>query len=159
MHRDAIRDVMVMTTGEDNEELTAAPDQKRGDITRTVATHRATTVTSKVTMRQLPTKRSGHGVATRIVTNERTYVVEALRLPGASKSPTLYTARGKVIECDGLDHQRNDKLKTVSFSVPRSCMGNPRWVRIGVGVFRMNHGPKTFFDDSHRDGLAGPWTI
>ena len=156
VHRDAVGDVVSV---DESEEITPAPDQKRGDVTRTVANHRAQRVTFKVKMRELPRRASMHGVSTRIVTKQRSYSLDILRVPGLGKDPVLSTRRGKVIECDGLTDTRNDKRRTVSFSVPRSCLGNPRWVRLGSRVFHMSNGTKAFLDESHRDGLDRPRNI
>lgn len=159
VHRDAVGDVVSLSIEDESEELTPAPDQKRGDVTRTVANHRAKRVVFKVKMRELPRRASMHGVSTRIVTKQRSYSLDIFRVPGFGKDAILSTRRGKVIECEGLSHTRNDKRRTISFSVPRSCIGNPRWVRLGAGVFHMSNGTKAFVDESHRDGLDRPRNI
>jgi hypothetical protein len=158
VHRDAVGDVVSMSMEDESEELTPAPDQKRGDVTRTVANHRAKRVTFKVKMRELPRRASMHGISTRIITKQRSYSLDIFR-PGFGKDAILSTRRGKVIECEGLSHARNDKRRTVSFSVPRSCLGDPRWVRLGAGVFHISNGTKAFLDESHRDGLDRPRNI
>ncbi|MDP3891451.1 hypothetical protein [Nocardioides sp.] len=161
VHRDAVGDVVAMTFDFESgsEEVTPAPQQTRGDITRSVVQHRAKRVTFKVSMRALPRKFAMSGLFTRVKTDKRSYSVDVVRMPGFGKDAILSTRRGKVVECDGLTHERNDKKRFIAFSVPRECLGNPRWVRLGAGVFHMSNGEKTFLDESHRDGMKNSNSI
>ncbi len=52
-----------------------------------------------------------------------------------SGESVLYKKSGMPIRCAGFDHTIDYTANTVQLSVPRSCVGNPRWVEVNyVGL-------------------------
>ncbi|MDP3891450.1 hypothetical protein [Nocardioides sp.] len=159
VHRDAVGDVVSLTAEADNEQFTPAPKAKRGDITRSVARHRAKRVTFKVRMREMPRRLHLTNFHTRVVTDKREYGIDVYNLPGPASEPMLAVRDGGVVECKGLTYERNHKLRFVRLSVPRACIGGPRWVRLGASVFHLADGRPLFLDESHRDGIDDSHSI
>lgn len=60
------------------------------------------------------------------------------------------TAEGD-IPCAGLRHRFDYANDVVTWTIPRSCIGRPRWVRVGIGAAR---GSESYFiDDAFRRGF------
>jgi hypothetical protein len=55
------------------------------------------------------------------------------------------------IECDGLRGRLSNRSDTVELRVPRSCLGNPRWIRFGSGTGVVRNGFQDR-DDARLDG-------
>ncbi|MDP3891552.1 hypothetical protein [Nocardioides sp.] len=149
VHRDAVGDVGSFT--DESENFTTLPGQKVGDVVRSVGKHKGKRVSFSVKMRALPKTKHSHGVVTRIVTNKKTYFADAHSAPGLG-SDVFLTRNGKLIDCAGMRHKRSAKRNTITLSVPRSCLGNPRWVKLGGGVYWLK-GNKSFVDESHRTSI------
>ncbi|MDP3891553.1 hypothetical protein [Nocardioides sp.] len=149
VHRDAVGDVASFTDGD--ESFTTVPGQKVGDVVRSTGKHKGKRVSFSVKMRALPKTKHPHGVVTRIVTNKKTYFADMSRVPGLGNDVFL-TRNGKLIDCVGLRQKRSAKRNTLTVSVPRSCLGKPRWVRLGGAVY-WSPGNKTLVDESHRTSL------
>lgn len=72
-----------------------------------------------------------------------------------SGETVLYKKSGMPIECAGFDHAIDYTANTVQLSVPRSCVGNPRWVEVNyVGLGNVEDpesetGYRTFEDSAH----------
>jgi hypothetical protein len=137
----------------ESETPSPAPTVQNGDITRTVMKHADRRISIRVQFADL--RRVGmRGEVARIVTNEgvRRDVMIFAGLTSWRGEADMTRPNGKPVECDiahKIDYDRN--VVTVSF--PRSCVSNPRWVRLGVGSFWMeNEGSKSYADDAQLDG-------
>jgi hypothetical protein len=150
-HLDARGD-LISYSGQSDEE-TAAPNVKNGDIVRTALHHRQHRIAVRIKFVDL--RRVGfRGDAFRIVTNQGVRRdVMAFAGPGTWRGEAeMMRPNGNPVECDiklGIDYDKN----VVTMSFPRSCVKDPRWVRIGVGSFwAQMEAEKAFMDDAQRDG-------
>jgi hypothetical protein len=135
------------------EEQTPAPNVKNGDIVRTAIHHRQHRIAIRVKFADL--RRVGfRSDGIRIVTNEGVRrEVMTMAGPGMWRGEAeMYRPNGRPVECDiklGMDYDKN--VVTVSF--PRTCVSDPRWVRVGVASFwAQKDSEKAFVDDAQRDG-------
>ena len=126
---DAPNDVVAFTGSTD----TAAHDQTNGDILRSTIRHRARKVV--LTMRFSDLNGSGYTVyAYAIRTSKTTRNVSLVTFPGHHSGKVLMTtSRGKTVHCRisrSIDYTAN----TATVGVPRSCLGRPRWVKVGMAM-------------------------
>lgn len=120
------------------------------DLTRIVVTHGRARVTASARVRDL---RPG---SARVADLD-------LLVPGRDLYTASLTARGvsltryggSEVDCPGLSAAFHDTRDRVTWSVPRSCLGSPRWVRPGVSLLRFPgaSGLRSLFDDGLRRGL------
>jgi hypothetical protein len=135
------------------EEEAPAPTMKNGDIVRTVLQHRQHRIAVRIKFADL-TRAGFRGDGIRIVTNDGVRrEVTAFAFPGMWRGEAEMTRpNGQSVECDvkvSMDYDKN----VVAMSFPRTCVKDPRWVRIGVMSFWMNmKTEKAFVDDAQRDG-------
>jgi hypothetical protein len=67
--------------------------------------------------------------------------------------------RERAIRCSGLKWEIDRERATVAVSIPRWCIGRPRWVRVGIGVVTMptSDGADSgtiYADDALRHGIG-----
>ncbi|WP_188779886.1 hypothetical protein [Marmoricola endophyticus] len=82
---------------------------------------------------------------------------------GGKTQPDRYFARrnGTEVKCRKLTSSMDYAAKQVKVSIPRACLGNPRWVRVGAGegTFTgsfLDDNPITLFvDEAGRTGRTG----
>ena len=71
----------------------------------------------------------------RVKTSSGSFDVLVERLGG---KPITSIGRGsKVVECRGLKAKVDLVAGTVTTSLPTTCIGNPRWVQVGVGAIAL----------------------
>lgn len=164
--KDAVGDAVTITYHQDPESeeevLAPAPDEKIVDITHTVVQHRPHQMRVTVRFRDLEiVHRSASDwliAKIRVATPQANYWLGA----GISRRPgemSLFEGRHRHVECRGMDWSLDEQTDRLVASVPRTCLGAPRWVRVGVRVDRAVAAPETapaerFFDDGHRAGSA-----
>jgi hypothetical protein len=161
VHRDARHDVM-RTGGPRDEELVPAPRASEFDVVRTLVTHRRHDVEIKLRFAEL----QRHAMRMEFAT------IRTGRQPGDNYALTLVVAPGMIAvqltnatgpaRCWDMGYRINFRRNTISMSVPRSCLGNPRWIRAGVGAIGFNGSlffkkgdNHLYFDDAMNDGFAG----
>jgi hypothetical protein len=66
----------------------------------------------------------------------------------------LYTGSGYVLTCDGLSATVDRIRNTFRVSVPRSCLGQPRWVRAHVQYDVLTHNGDELVDFNPRSPLS-----
>ena len=109
----------------------AAPRAADPDITRVTGRHGAHRLVSRVTARnvsrdtamgrsKVATRRGGFNLFS--VLDEPVTVIQPAGPP-------------REVRCPGLRTRRNVARDTVVVSVPRRCLGNPRWVRAGAVLY------------------------
>ena len=75
-----------------------------------------------------------------------------------SGETVLYKQSGMPIKCAGFDHAIDYTANTVQLSVPRSCVGDPRWVQVNyVGLGNVEDpesasGYRNYEDSAHHAG-------
>lgn len=157
---DATGDVTVSTCDSNDENCTdvLAPTAKQPDIIRAVSSHTSTQVKAFVKYAELgPAGTRLHQM--RVVTGAGRHV----RL-------TLVTVDGRMvvrdltrdsdnrkIACSGLVAKVDNSLNTVLLSVPRSCIGNPGYVRVGFGGAIFNE-TNWRSDDANVSGISSSST-
>jgi hypothetical protein len=72
---------------------------------------------------------------------------------------------GKVLDCGGLTGRTRFGVNTLRITVPRACLGNPRWVRFQGKAESYAEEDGLFIDDAQVAGpksqyaTAKPWTL
>lgn len=142
----------------DSDTATAEPGVANGDIVRTVLRHNTGRISARVKLAELRRIGEVSGTFLRVLTNEGiTRDVSIYAGPNMWRGQAEMSRRnGNTVACDithKIDYDRN--LVTLSF--PRSCVSNPRWVRIGLGASWANSGFQKFYlDDSQISGQVNP---
>lgn len=145
--KDAKRDAVSFTF--ESEDQTAAPDNATADIVRVKVNHARGAIRFRAKLRDL----SGPSltlVGAEIKTNQKRYSLIFTRT-GKRTSLDLTTATGKAIKCAGMQRSSDVDTDVVKFSVPRTCLDRPRWVRAGVGCAVVDE-EVVFADDALREG-------
>ncbi|AIY18074.2 hypothetical protein KR76_17190 [Pimelobacter simplex] len=135
-HDDAVGDVVRETMGEPGAELTPAPERTSIDITRVVANHKGRNLTIKVR-----TRSAMKGVlmsTSTIRTPSKRLMLMSSRIPMFGSSLDLYDINTKrrdpSVRCPGLKRTFDKSRTVMTTTIPRSCLGNPRWVRFSVDL-------------------------
>jgi hypothetical protein len=133
----------------ETETTTPAPEVKDADILRTVLRHNARRIVVRVKYAELRHRGQLFSQGIRIVTNE-----------GVRREASIYAAphmwrgqsdmgrpNGNPVDC-AIKHAINYDTNVVTLSFPRSCVSDPRWVRLGVGAFWMDGQSNVYVDDA-----------
>ena len=150
-HTDAAHDVgRSVRDSSDHETVTPAPRRTDGDVLSSTVRHRARSV--QVELRLASLRRSGLAVgeSLRIVTDQgvrRDVTVQLV--PGTGRTTVYVEGRdGQDRPCPGITARMDFARATTSVTVPRSCLGRPDWVRVGVGAFKQTGENTYYFDDA-----------
>ncbi|WP_408895993.1 hypothetical protein ACJ5H2_13870 [Nocardioides sp. R1-1] len=150
-HTDATGDVLDLTLSDhDVVGAAPAPDRAEGDVHTVVVKHTRGKVKVRTAMRALPAAR-GWVTVGHIVTPHGRYEARAIFLVEGGRSLFLVRKPGRkesLARCSGLRGVFDRTGGTVSLRVPRSCLGNPRWVRVNVSVYDWNGDFSTYADDA-----------
>ena len=144
--QDAERDVRSFT-GTSN---TTAPETATadGDILVVRMTHTDRRIEVRIQFADLQKTGDVRGHVVRVVTNEGVHR-DALLVAGpqfwAGRSE-LDRPNGNKVRCS-VRHSIDYTAHVVTIGFPRSCVSNPRWVRLGVGSFT-SVDQKTYVDDA-----------
>lgn len=142
---DPARDVVkvAIPSGEESD----APANKTVDVTRFATRHRGDRVRLVVEVREL-----GDHIALqlRIRTPRKSYF-GYVENEGGTLFKGLSTKNGSAV-CPGrIGAGISPSADTVSFTVPRGCIGKPRWVRTGA-LASTGSSDNSWYDDARRDG-------
>ena len=143
----------------ESEVPTPAPATRNGDILRTTFNHRVHRITVRAKFADL--RRVGfRGDGIRIVTNEGVRrEVSVFAYAGAWRGESEMTRpNGEPVEC-AVTHKIDYDTNVVTVGFPRSCVSDPRWVRLGLGSFWANSGGRVFADDAQIDGRINQETV
>ena len=172
-HHDQTRDVIELFAGESpvTGDLRLAPGNRTTDVTRVVMRHTPNRVIVRTHFRDL-NARTGFEIYQ--IQTDRGFaqgmqllgdnvggplVARAAGLPRAAAQSShrfeLYTDQGPV-ECEGLTYWAHRKADRARMSIPRECLGNPRWVRMGAAAISFDMDAERVLAD---DALAGPLTL
>ena len=149
---DSTKDVISQT---DDGAETKAPDHTEGDVRSSYveyAPRRVVAAMSYVGLTQTPDL-AGHVFS--FHTNKgRVRDVTVLAGPGHwAGRAEMTTGRGRHVRCRvarTIDYTQH----RISISVPRSCLGKPRWVQVGMGMVTVK-GNTFFGDDALTNGTLG----
>lgn len=155
-HTDATGDVTVSTCDDnDNCTETLAPTAKQPDIVRVVTSHTSTQVKAFVKYAELgPAGLRMHVL--RVVTGSGRHLhYSFVTEDGHAVLKELDRDSGAKVACSGLVAKVDNTLNTVLLSVPRSCLGNPSYVRVGFGGAVVTAGTRWRADDAFVSGVTG----
>lgn len=153
--RDAARDVVSQDVDADAHPTRPEPTRDEGDALSMTATHGAKAVRIKVRLARL-TPRSAEAVVhvfdlrTDKGRAELTVYVDGRRTQGER----MWSVRGRDRTCAGLRSRVDYGAETVRVVIPRRCLSNPRWVRVGAGT-GMFQDELLYADDVSVDGRVG----
>ncbi|MGA8209735.1 MAG: hypothetical protein WB441_05530 [Nocardioidaceae bacterium] len=154
---DARHDVVRGSTESSRVPARPAPRRRQGDVVALTATHGGDRV--RVTMRyaeldRLPGALTVHTFAFRTDAG-RFAELGLLAHDGNWAGEPVWTVRGRESEpCAGLRTAIDYRRNTVRVVVPRDCLSDPRWVRVGGGGGSLV-GSTLFADDALRAGSIG----
>jgi len=152
VHTDFTGDVVSTSFSSNTEEWTPEPTRTEGDIVSTRVSHLDRKVRIKIKLAAL--SRTGRGwdfyYVLRTNIGKRYLDLDATRGRWAGK-PRLTNANDKTVSCTGLSRSIDYVNDAVLVVIPRSCLGNPRWVRVGIGSIGLGS-TKVFVDDARTQG-------
>ncbi len=151
LRRDARGDVVVVV---DNTPNRVVKRNRYADITQFRVTHDRTRVRVSMQVRNL--KRRDFNFNANIRTPRARFVFNLAKY-GPVNQALLLDAQGDPMRCRGARHKVSYRRNLLAFSLPRTCLARPRWVRAG-GVLTVagNSGEYDHVDLSHRrDGVEG----
>jgi hypothetical protein len=143
-HTDPAKDVQKVDNA--SNEVTNVPDDKTADVVHLKVVHTVEHVRTTVRLRDLG--RSWIFVS-ELQTADKKYDVFGVRT-GRHTQWTLAKGNGRPITCDDLVGAQDRSANTVTVTVPDSCLGDPHWVKAGVGFAVMGKNDDTFADDAQR---------
>lgn len=158
---DPAADVVSLAPTEQGEDdlanLVPAPDNLTADVLRTVVDHAESRLRVRIDLRELG-RSSIYFAALEVRTPAGTFEVETDRLGRRPK--VAMTRRSRAVECPRLRAVSDRDAARTVITIPTSCLGAPRWVKVGVGVASVEavttaEGPEemlVFADDAHRSG-------
>lgn len=153
-HTDATGDVLAVDPVQNDATTTPAPDRATGDIRKVVIKHTARKVVVRVGMRAWLTGR-GWAVVGHIVTPRTRYEVRGIRPSDKGRKFVVLVhkpgPREKSLRCRGLAATENAAGGVLTFTVPRSCLGAPKWVRVNASTYDWDGPERTFADDGMDD--------
>lgn len=122
----------------DNTEPDAAPvpaDGPVGDIVWVRTAHRAKNVVVTIRVRELLAGSNGAAVLIKASKQRRPYVLSGYAGHGTKFVVLTKGVSGnQKVTCHGLRLSMEPRNDVIRASVPRSCLGDPRWVRTGTAV-------------------------
>jgi hypothetical protein len=117
------------------------PDNETSDITRTAVDHRTGVLKVTASFRDL--RHTFHdSLVMRIRTPQRRWTVYVER--SGKQTLTAMSGRRSDSTCRGLRTTADLSTDRIDVKVPTSCIGDPRWVQVGLGVFgtEVTHDPE-----------------
>lgn len=152
VRRDALGDVERSPIG--TLAWTPTPTRVEGDITSTRVAHGRRAIWIQVRLRDLTTGSNGNFFLVSVRSDRRFRSVTIDAFPDHwDGRATTTTARGVVVGCPvghRLDYDRN----RLTLRIPRSCLGNPQWVRVGVRS-TVAGATQAYSDDARATGMPG----
>lgn len=155
---DAAQDVVQF---HEDQTTTPVPDRADGDILRTSVRHGKRQVTLAMSYANLTSPSSDNEFGMhifRILTNRQP--IRELRLETTATRPygtlTIETPNGHAVKCRGQRWTVSYARHFVRVSVPRRCLGRPRWVRVGMATAKANTTRFAgYIDDAGTSGAPG----
>ena len=150
VHRDPRHDVLRFDIK--TEASRPAPRDRGSDIVRTVVDHQAEQVVLQARVRQL--SRSGYRlmIAEILASDGRRYqlTVDYAAKPIGARVSLARFASSAEVSCPGATWSIDRSADRIDASVPTSCLGDPKWIRVGIAVIAAPHDLKTSLGDDSR---------
>ena len=144
-----------------SESFTPAPDRVVGDVTGSTIRHKRHTIVMQLQYRDLEvgSEFDGHVFAVQTPTMRRVVtLVAASAFPNGRVRVTK--PNNKAVTCR-VPHKIDYTLNTATVVVPRSCLGNPRWVRVsmaGAEFTGFRASDTMWVDDALSSGTTGTFS-
>jgi hypothetical protein len=155
-HTDATGDVFVSPESDQNgDNFTPATGRVEGDITAIRVSYRPRAV--KVVLRYRQLSRTGllNFDYLRVRSNVSVRQVQVTGFKGKwAGAAEMDNANDKKVACSGLRHTIDYTYDRVTVVIPPSCLGNPRWVRIGAIGGSLDSAYNTYADDARSSSLG-----
>ncbi len=152
--RDAARDVV--SQAGDQGPTRPEPLRAEGDVLSMRVTHGTRAVRIRLQTSQLtrdPQQTTAHVFA--LKTNEGRRADLSIYVDGSRwQGQRWFTLNGRDRSCRGLRTHIDYRAGMVTAVVPRRCLSNPRWVRVGGGI-GVDSDSRLYADDVSRDGTIG----
>lgn len=129
-HADASKDVLRVRLADG--QVTRLRSDRAHDIVRSRAVHRGSVLRLSVEVRRLA--RTDYIASWYVRTPEHTWWMHYDKEQGAPYTSLFHAGGPEVLDCDGLRGSASRRADRVTVRVPRSCIGNPRWIRFGSSV-------------------------
>lgn len=150
-YTDAAGDVTSFTYVDGSDPVVAeAPTRRRGDVRRVRLAHHESRVVVRYSMRDALS--SEYGLFYGIRTPQADYSLVRFRFAEGKSVALTKGSSTKPIRCSGISWDIDHEAATVGMSIPRSCLGSPRWVRVGAGVATFAGDERSYWDDALRTG-------
>lgn len=134
VHLDARADVRRLDL--ETDKSSPDPGNRASDITKTVVDHQADQVFLQTRVREL--KRSGYRlmIATLVVSDGRRFEfdVDYSLDPIGPRISLMKSKTGSEVECPDASWSIDRSRDRVTGTVPTSCLGDPAWIRVGIGI-------------------------
>ena len=156
---DASGDVVMYDFSGDSETPVKVPDRTDGDIVNSRVVHGPNRLTMEVRYRDLVASGGTIVHDFRIGTNNhRVREIGIVAGPGKWQGRhVVVNKRGKRVRCHGVHWSLQYGANLVRVSVPRRCLGNPKWVHVGIGTLEET-GSSLYLDDANTNGTFGETT-
>jgi hypothetical protein len=146
-----VRDVTAFGIENEEDGPTPAPEQERGDVRRVRVSHHDRRLVVRFSMRKALA--GDHVLSYAIRTPRGGFILDRGKVPGAKATVGLHKQpSGKRIRCSGMRWDIDRERATVAVSIPRWCIGRPRWVRVGVVVVSGMGSDYMYVDDAMSSG-------
>lgn len=153
LRTDPVGDVQsfLLSDPSDNPTPTPEPTRTIGDVYKSRITHTDTTVRVEVYYQALPKAGLYNDHEFRFKTSklERDLSIQAGQGDWAGDA-SMYYASGSDYTCKGLKFLIDYPNKRVIVNVPRACLGNPSFVKVGFGFASLTK-DKIYFDDGQME--------
>ncbi|MDZ5619225.1 hypothetical protein SFC88_00215 [Nocardioides sp. HM23] len=125
-----------------------APANRNHDIVRAGTVHRGRTLTLWLKVRSLP--RTGYVATWDVKTPNHRWALHHDRRAGTVYTSLFLFHGPEVLDCSGLRGKALPRQERVVVTVPRACIGRPRWIRFGASMGRETE-QVHFIDDARID--------
>ncbi len=154
---DSVGDMSDLT---DEDAIVPVPDRTLSDVRATKLTYGAKRVAVRVSYVDLQKVGEALGIFVDMYTDEKSRALDLTAFPADWSGGTqLYNFKLHKVSCDGIQHEIDYADDIMKVSVPRRCLGNPRWVNFRVVAMAEDNG--SYWDDALSDNpissVDGNW--
>lgn len=147
----------VVSIAGESETQTPEPTRENGDVISSAVIHKGRKVVMQLRYRDLSpsTETHAHGFLVRTPSMRRDIILVATDSMWGGRV-VMTKPNGKKVRCQvrkKLDYAAN----TATVAVPRSCLGNPRWVQVGMAAVMFtgfDASDLQYVDDAQATGLG-----